>query len=121
MDIQKLITFLPTTDLETTTRFYQVNFDLALFMDQGDCKIFKICENAYLGFCQREFEIIKGKILLTFIVEDVEKMHKYYSEKPNLIVSNITRNEKYNIIHFFITDPNGYLIEIQRFLEEITW
>lgn len=117
MDIQKLITFLPTDCLDTTTNFYQKNFNLELFKDQGDCRIFKISENAYLGFCEREFEITKGKILLTFIVEDVVQMHEYFSVRTDLIITNVVQNEKYNILHFFITDPNGYLVEIQKFLD----
>jgi len=119
MDIQKQITFLPTTDLNATSKFYEDNFGLILNLDQGDCRIYKTSSTAYLGFCEREFELTKGKIILTLIVEDVEEQHKVLSRNSNLVLSDVVHNKKYNIIHFFVTDPNGYLVEIQKFLDPI--
>lgn len=119
MEIQKQITFLPTTDLQATSKFYEDFLGFKLILDQGDCRIFKTCSNAYLGFCEREFEIVKGKILLTLVVDDVENQYKILSRNSSLEISEVVYNEKYNIIHFFITDPNGYLVEIQKFLKPI--
>jgi len=119
MDIQKQITFLPTTDLNVTSKFYENILGLKLILDQGDCRIYKTCSNAYLGFCEREFEIIKGKIILTLVVDDVENQYKVLSRNLSKGLSDIVHNKKYNIIHFFVTDPNGYLVEIQKFLNPI--
>lgn len=97
LEIQKLITFLPTTSLDAASQFYEEIFKLELILDQGDCRIYKTCQNAYVGFCLREFEIINGKIILTFVVEDVENQHKHFSTFTNLVVSDLVVNEKYNL------------------------
>ncbi|HSM25633.1 MAG TPA: VOC family protein [Anaerolineaceae bacterium] len=117
MKVEKLITFLPTRDLEKTARFYKDVLELELFLDQGDCLIFKSCENAYIGFCLRAYQFIEGNIILTLIVDDVDKIFQTLTKKIHSDdISSPKVNEKYKIYHFFINDPNGYLIEIQKFL-----
>lgn len=121
MDINKQIIFLPTNDLRTTTHFYSNLLNLEIFLDQGDCVIFKTCENGYIGFCERPLRIIEGKIILTFIVENVDLVYEYILSIGIYKASQPTTNIKYRIYHFFITDPNGYLIEFQNFLDEVIW
>lgn len=121
MKIQKQIIFLPTNDLKITTHFYQDMLELKLFLDQGDCVIFKTCEKGYIGFCQRAVNIVEGKIIITLIVEDVDQVYEELVAKNNIKTSPPTINEKYRIHHFFITDPNGYLVEIQKFLDQVDW
>jgi len=121
MDIKKQIIFLPTNDLKATTHFYKHQLNLVLFLDQGDCVIFKTCENGYIGFCERPVNIIEGKIILTLIVENVDLVYEDLFSKGDLKVSPPTTNHKYRIRHFFVADPNGYLIEIQKFLHEVSW
>ena len=121
MDIKKQIIFLPTNDLQTTTHFYKKLLKLELFLDQGDCVIFKTCENGYIGFCERPLTMIEGKIILTFIVEDVDLIYEDFLSIVDYNVTPPTKTHKYRIYHFFITDPNGYLIEFQKFLDVINW
>ncbi len=121
MDIQKQIIFLPTNDLQTTTHFYKNLLKLELFIDQGDCVIFKSCENGYIGFCERAVNIVEGKIILTLIVNDVDHVYELLKANTDVITSHPKMNSKYRIYHFFLTDPNGYLIEIQKFLDEVSW
>ena len=120
MDIQQQITFLPTSDLKTTLFFYGNVLNLELVRDQGDCIIFRTCQNAYIGFCDREYELAKGKIIITLIVDDVENQYNRFSEIKDLEISELIQNDKYKIIHFFISDPNGYLVEVQKFLDPIS-
>jgi hypothetical protein len=103
------------------THFYKNLLKLELFLDQGDCVIFKTCENGYIGFCERPFKIIEGKIILTFIVENVDLIYEDFLSIDGMNVSPPTTNQKYRIYHFFITDPNGYLVEFQKFLDEVNW
>lgn len=121
MDIKKQIIFLPTNDLRATTHFYINKLNFELFLDQGDCVIFKTCENGYIGFCERPVNITEGKIILTFIVENVDIVYEDLLPKANMEVSPPSTNQTYRIYHFFITDPNGYLIEFQKFLDEVNW
>jgi catechol 2,3-dioxygenase-like lactoylglutathione lyase family enzyme len=121
MDVQKQIVFLPTNDLKATTHFYKNLLKLELFIDQGDCVIFKSCENGYIGFCNRPVDIVSGKIILTLIVENVDLVFEKLTSDRNIQVTPPTTNTKYRIYHFFLTDPNGYLVEFQKFLDEVSW
>jgi predicted enzyme related to lactoylglutathione lyase len=121
MNIKKQIIFLSTNDLKATTHFYSNLIKLDLFLDQGDCVIFKTSDNGYIGFCERPVNIVKGKIIITFIVENVDHIYEDYLSISDIKVSPPTINHKYRIYHFFITDPNGYLIEFQKFLDEVNW
>ena len=121
MDVQKQIVFLPTNDLPATTHFYQKLLKLELFIDQGDCVIFKSCENGYIGFCERPVNIVEGRIILTLIVDNVDLAYVTLTSDGNIQAAPPIANQKYRIYHFFITDPNGYLVEIQKFLDEVSW
>ncbi len=121
MNIEKQIIFLPTNNLQETTHFYQTQLHLELFMDQGDCVIFKTSENGYIGFCERPVNIIEGKIMLTLIVDNVDNAYEVLTTNGKIHANPPTTNSKYRIHHFFITDPNGYLIEIQKFLDKVNW
>ncbi|MBW6473254.1 MAG: VOC family protein [Anaerolineaceae bacterium] len=121
MNINKQIIFLPTNDLQKTTHFYKNLLKFELFLDQGDCVIFKTCENGYIGFCERPLKMIEGKIILTLIVDNVDFLYEKYLSIGNLAITPPTTNQKYRIYHFFIKDPNGYSIEFQNFLDEVNW
>ena len=47
------ITFLYTRDLAATARFYEDVLGLPLTVDQGDCRIYRVSRDGYVGFCQR--------------------------------------------------------------------
>ncbi len=109
------ITFCYTSDLDTTTRFYTDVVGLSLALDQGACRIFRVREGAYLGFCDRDDRPTKG-VILTFVTEDVDGWHDRLASKGATILHEPRTNEEYGIYHFFFEDPNGYLLEVQRFL-----
>jgi len=121
MEINKQITFLPTQDLIATTYFYKNILNFHLFLDQGDCIIFKTCENAYIGFCERLSTNLDGKIILTLIVDSVDDVYNELIKNFQIKINPPVTNLKYRIHHFFIEDPNGYLVEIQEFLDPVSW
>ena len=114
--INQQITFLHTQDLDETRRFYTDVLGLRLVRDQGTCIIFKITQSAYLGFCEHIESIAPGrKVILTLVSDDVDEWYTALIESGQNIINPPTTNPKYEIYHFFLTDPNGYWIEIQRF------
>lgn len=119
--IQQYTTFLYTQDLAATAHFYEDLMGLQLALDQKDCRIYRIAERAFLGFCERE-EPAEGAsgIILTIVTEDVDRWHQFLSDQGVTIEAEPTVNPKYDIYHFFLRDPNGYLVEIQRF-EDPRW
>jgi catechol 2,3-dioxygenase-like lactoylglutathione lyase family enzyme len=116
--IDQQVTFLYTRDLSITVRFYEETFGLPLVLDQGSCRIYRISGDGYLGFCQRE-ETPKqpAGIIFTIVTPDVDEWYQYLSEQGVDFERPPTLNPDYNIYHCFLRDPNGYLIEIQRFLD----
>jgi catechol 2,3-dioxygenase-like lactoylglutathione lyase family enzyme len=119
LPITEQITFLYTRDLATTAYFYEEIMRLPLVVDQGSCRIYRITDDAYLGFCERDEapEQPQG-ILFTLVTPDVDgwadhlRVHEVPFDKAPAV------NPDYNIYHCFVRDPNGYVIEIQRFLDE---
>ena len=49
-----LITFFYTRDLKTTSRFYEDVLGLEMVLDQGSCRVYRVTERGYVGFCERD-------------------------------------------------------------------
>ncbi len=116
--LDQQVTFLYTRDLVKTAEFYEEILGLPMVLDQGSCRIYQINADAFVGFCQRidAPEQPKG-VILTFVSQEVDDWHAYLVERDVVIEKPPTFYEEYNIYHCFLRDPNGYLIEIQRFLD----
>jgi len=119
--IEHYTTFLYTRDLEATAEFYEVLMGLPLALDQGDCRIYRVAENGFLGFCAREeAPSDPGGVILTLITEEVDAWYAFLKDQGVRFEKEPAYNPKYAIYHCFLRDPNGYLVEIQRF-EELEW
>lgn len=119
--IHQHTTFLYTRDLAATARFYEEIVDLQLALDQDDCRIYRVGRDAFLGFCQREEapEHPSG-VILTIVTKQVDRWYDYLSDRGIIFEKEPVFNPEYDIYHCMFRDPNGYLIEIQRF-EDPAW
>ncbi|MCP4423816.1 MAG: VOC family protein [Chloroflexi bacterium] len=120
--IDQQVTFLYTADLEETAVFYETILQLPLVLDQGACRIYRTGGGAFLGFCRHLTggQAQTSGVILTLVSQDVDGWYGYLRQKGILFEKPPQRNPKFNIYHCFLRDPNGYLIEIQRF-EDPTW
>jgi catechol 2,3-dioxygenase-like lactoylglutathione lyase family enzyme len=118
MKFNDFITFLGTKDLTATSNFYKNILGLTLYKDQGVCLIFNINSKSKIGFCEH-MQIIhtKKSPILTFVTNDVDEYYNRLIGKGIVISDRPRLNEKFKIYHFFFEDPNGYTIEIQKFLD----
>ena len=120
--IESQITFLYTRDLATTGRFYEEVLGLPLKLDQGACRIYQVSRDGYLGFCQREdapgseSEPGTRPIIVTLITPDVDAWYEVLRQQGVEFEKPPAVHPRFDIYHCFLRDPNGYLIEIQRFL-----
>lgn len=116
----QLITFFAVRDLARTADFYERLLGLPLARDQGDCRIYRVNENAFVGFCARAHapENPPG-VILTLVTEAVDAWHARLFAQGVAFDMPPTRNERYRIDHCFLRDPDGYRIEIQRFEEPL--
>ncbi len=118
LPISEQITFLYTQDLARTASFYEQVLGLSLALDQGSCRIYHVvAHKAYLGVCERPDARPHEGVIFTFVTDDVDGWH------ARLVAAGVTPenapkvNPTYGIYHFFVRDPNGYLLEFQRFLD----
>jgi len=110
------ITFLYTRDLEATARFYEDVLGLPLARDQGDCRIYRVSAAGYLGFCRRsEPPAPPAGIIITLVTADVDGWYARLLARGVAFEKPPAANPRYGIYHCFLRDPNGILIEIQRF------
>lgn len=120
--ISAQITFLYTPNLGRTARFYEETMGLRLALDQGTCRIYEIGRESYLGFCQRDAPpALPGNkssigVIVTLVTPDVDDWYQYLTEQGVEFEQAPVLNNTYNIYHCFLRDPDGHLIEIQRFL-----
>jgi len=112
-----LITFCGVTDLEKTDQFYHQLLQLPLYKDQGLCRIYDVPGGGKLGFCSHQ-PVIKGEksLILTLLTDNVDGVWEHLKKRGLEIAAPVV-NDRFNIYHFFLTDPDGYLVEIQRFLD----
>lgn len=119
LPVDSQITFLYCEDLSTTVGFYEKVLELELALDQGGCRIYHIVgRQAYLGICQRETPRAKDGVIFTFVTQQVDEWYEKITSQGISCEYAPRFNEEYGIYHFFVKDPNGYLIEVQRFAED---
>ncbi len=114
------IVFFPTTDLERTTEFYRGVLGLPLVLDQGVCRIFQAAKGAFLGFCRKSSVSQDSQAIITLVSDDVDGWAEDLRERGVELEKGPALNTDFQIYHAFFRDPNGYLVEIQRF-EDPRW
>ena len=118
--IEQQITFLYTRNLSRIAEFYENVMGLPLKLDQGACRIYGVGSDAYLGFCQSEnarpMPDEGHQIILTLVTPEVDQWYEVLTEKGVAFEKPPAINERFGIYHCFLRDPDGNLIEIQRFL-----
>ncbi|MDZ7955289.1 VOC family protein [Nostoc sp. DedQUE09] len=117
--IDQQITFFSTHNLNTSTEFYEQKLGFELWLDQGTCRIYTVSDSGYLGLCQASETTPAtdkhSSVIFTLVTQQVDEWFEYLKERGVEFEKPPTLNEKYNIYHCFFRDPDGYLIEIQRF------
>ncbi len=113
------ITFLHAADLEATAHFYENLLGLELVRDQGVCRIYRTSQDGFIGFCQHLEPAAPQGVILTLVCEDVDGWYETLRKKGVEFTKAPARNPKFGIYHCFFKDPNGYLLEIQRFDEPL--
>ncbi len=118
--VSQQITFLDTRDLACTADFYERILGLRLARDQGTCRIYHVTGEAYLGFCHRsDAPAAPRGLVLTLVTAQVDAWCAHLRRQGVEFVKEPGDNPPYRIYNAFVRDPNGYVIEIQRFWEPL--
>ena len=122
--ISQHITFIYTQNLEQAAHFYEEIFALQLWRDQKTCRIYHLTGESYLGICQRGDDakgtVNEGQqnnVIITIVCDEVDQWYTFLTTKGIVFDKPPALNPRYNIYHCFLRDIDGYLIEIQRFLD----
>lgn len=119
--IDAQITFIYTANRAATQEFYEERLALPLACDQGDCRIYRLRPGAYLGVCHREAEDLQAPdpqrrgVIITWVTADVDGWVARLERRGVRFESAPRHSARFGIYHAFFRDPNGYLLEIQRF------
>jgi len=115
--IGEFITFLYVDDLERSDRLYGGTLGLQLVLDQGSCRIFRTTPTSYLGVCERTGRASPEGLIVTLVSDDVDAWHDRLAGMGVPIEQAPRESDVYGVYHAFYRDPDGYLVEIQRFLD----
>ncbi len=111
------ITFFYYRDLPAAMRFYEDVLGLPLAIDQGWCKIYRICPGAHVGLVDETKGMNKWAevkpVQLCIRVPDVDAWYAYAETKELDNLSKLFVNDEIGIRAFVFTDPEGYQIEMQ--------
>lgn len=110
------VTFLYTEDLEAATVFYRDLLALPQVLDQGMCRIFSVTAEAFVGVCHDpERAAEPGGVIVTLVTDDVDGWHRRLVADGAVFERDPVYNERFDIYHCFLRDPDGHLVEIQQF------
>lgn len=116
-----LVSFRPVRDLAASRDFYERDLGLELVRDQGACLIFRVAPGGYLGVCQAGYDGRDDPLphddrwIETIVIDDVEAVHRRMLAYGAETDGPPRHNERFGITQFFVRDPDGYRIEVQRF------
>lgn len=115
MTVDAQITFLRSSDLVASRAFYEGILGFELVVDQGACHIYRVNDEAFVGVCERGPMMPAEGVIVTFVVDDVDGWCDRIAKGGWTIESGPEHNERFSIYHAFLRDPDGNLLEIQRF------
>ena len=118
--IDQQITFFYTQNGPKTWTFYEQVMGLPLVLDQGGCRIYCVVGDAYVGFCERAGPRPTEGVLFTIVTDEVDEWAEHLKAHGVEFTQEPKHNSEYQIYHFFAKDPNGYLIEVQKF-DDLKW
>ncbi|UCH56912.1 MAG: VOC family protein [Candidatus Bathyarchaeota archaeon] len=120
LEIEGLITFLYYGDLERAMRFYEDILRLEKTVDQGWAKIYRVADAAHVGLVDGERGYHRPSpekpVMITILVSDVDSWYAHFVDRGVKTLGAPRDNPDLRIRAFLLEDPEGYVIEIQRFL-----
>jgi len=118
--ITEHISFLFVADLGRSEAFYSGLLGFELVVDQGDCRVYRITDTAFLGLCQRPDQVSPDGHIVTLLTNDVDGVHSRLVDAEVAVEQTPSHSDHYAIYQAFYRDPDGHLVEIQRF-DDPSW
>ena len=111
------VTFLYVKNLPRSLAFYQEALDLEVALVQDGCIILSIDggSHAFIGLCTCAESRPTAGMIFTLVANELDAIHSRLTAHGYTPDGPPRFNERFNITHFFVNDPDGHLIEIQTF------
>lgn len=114
-----MITFLYYENLERAERFYRDVMGFELVTDQGWAKIFRVAGDACIGCVDGKVGYHRPSeqkpVLVTVVVDDPDAWYEHFRSHGVRTLGTPRDDEELGLRVFFLEDPEGYAIEIQKF------
>lgn len=111
-----LVLFIYVQDLERSSTFYGDALELPLVLEQAHCRIYKVAAAGFLGICRSgDRPTTPEGVIVTLVRDDVDEFCHRLLAKGIELEQAPAHNDRFAIYHAFLRDPDGYLIEVQRF------
>jgi catechol 2,3-dioxygenase-like lactoylglutathione lyase family enzyme len=107
------LVFLFVSDLDRSTAFYE-SLGLGVSIDQGSCRILGVDDRLMVGLCGDRTPAPDG-VIFTLVTDRVEEVCAELASQGVVFEQAPQHSPQYHITHAFLRDPDGYLVEIQRF------
>lgn len=124
MKADSSVIFLPCTDIRKTVSFYHDLLHLPVEQKQGDSLYIFDTGYGYWGFCQYQDgrKPLSGPqgVCLSLNLKDDEEVRNRYEELRDhcRIYRSPQKHQQFPVYSFFISDPDGYLVEFQNVYAE---
>ena len=117
--VDGLLTFFYYKDMVMAGEFYEKIMGFELVQDQKWAKIFKVADNAFMGCVDGNIGYHKydptKPVMLTVIVDDPDAWYEHFMENGVETLNKPHDDVELNMRIFLLHDPEGYVIEIQKF------
>lgn len=116
-----LVVFLYVDDLARSAAFYGEALGLPLVLDQGSCRLYRVASGGFVGVCgSGDRPTTPDGLIVTLVRDDVEAYCQELVARGVVLEQPPRHDERFGIHHAFLRDPDGHLIEIQRF-DDTAW
>ena len=109
------------SNLKETVRFYTEVVGLTVWKEMGSCIILS-CNKGYWGFCQYDDgRPLASGVCMSLNCENTQQVDQEYQRLQSLGIKTQgapARHPKFPVYSFFFADPDGYLLEFQKIVDE---
>jgi lactoylglutathione lyase len=116
------ITLLYFRNIEKAFHFYEDVLGLKVKIDQGYGRIYEVSGSALLGVMDEKRGFLQsgqGKsMMISLVTDDVDPWYEALEKRGVKMLSKPLTKEDIGIRSFLFEDPEGHILEIQKFLNQ---
>jgi predicted enzyme related to lactoylglutathione lyase len=120
-NIAGTIVFTYYHDLTRAADFYARILGLALVVDQGYAKIFRLTPHSFIGLVDSEKGTLKASetksVIIATATGEVDQWYEHLQAQGVTIFKPLKQHDTIGVRGFMALDPEGYVLEFEEFLD----